>query len=96
MVRLSPRAALAPALFAGLMLGAAALPAPALAQDAPAAAATAETPAPGGVSLSALKQEGADLGAGVHRVEIRLVGANPAAIGDPAILIDVIEATELV
>ena len=38
---------------------------------------------------------GDDLGAGIHRVEIRLVGANPAAIGDPAILVDVIEATEL-
>ncbi|MEM9203047.1 MAG: alkaline phosphatase PhoX [Actinomycetota bacterium] len=36
------------------------------------------------------------LGAGNHNVEIRLVGANPAASGTPAILVDTIQANSLV
>lgn len=34
----------------------------------------------------------ADLATGVHRVEVRWVGANPAATGTPAVLVDAFEA----
>lgn len=44
----------------------------------------------------ALLWNGTDLGVGTHVVEIRLVGANPAAVGNPAILVDTIDATALI
>ncbi len=36
-----------------------------------------------------------DLGPGAHQVEVRLVGANPAATGDPALVIDAVEVEAL-